>query len=100
MLQLQRKKLKKNSPTKIDQDNLCYQLSSDVIVKILSYLQDVSDLGCCLFISKLWNLAASQPSLWKKFVKEEFGDYFNHDDNCNWLQFYKRFHELNIQENL
>ena len=53
-----------------------------------------------LFISKRWNLAASQSSLWKTFVDKEFGNYFKHDDNCNWLQVYKSFRELNIQEDL
>ena len=71
----------------------------DSLVKILSYLDDVSDLGNCLFVNKCWNLAASQSSLWKKFVEKEFGDYFEYHGDCNWFEVYKNFHQLNIQEN-
>jgi hypothetical protein len=100
MEQPQRKKLKKKSSTIYDQDTLRYTLPFDVIVTILSHLKDVFDLGSCLFVNKCWNLAASQPSLWKKFLEKEFGSYFKHYGNCNWFQVYKNFQQLDIQENL
>ncbi|CAF1383142.1 unnamed protein product, partial [Didymodactylos carnosus] len=98
MEQPQRKKLKKNPSTTSDRNTLHYPLPLDIAVNILSYLQDVNDLGHCLLVNKFWNLAASQPSLWKKFVDKEFGAYFSHDGSCNWLKVYKNFHGLDIQE--
>lgn len=95
-----RKKLKIKSSKMNKQNSLHRPVPFDIMLKILSHLDDPFDLGACLFVSKDWSLAASQPCLWKKFVTKKFSNYFSHDDDCNWLQVYRNFRDLHIQEDL
>ena len=100
MAKSQRKKSKKSPSKRYNQDTLSCTLPLDIMMKILSYLDDVDDLENCLHVSKSWNSAALQPSLWKKFVCKEFGGHFNnHDSNCNWFEVYKHFHGFHIRDN-
>ena len=69
-----------------------------LLTRILSYLTNVDELRNCLLVNKQWNSAASQPLLWKKFVKKEFGDFFDENGDCNWFEVYKNFHQLTIQD--
>ena len=47
-------------------------LPNEIILKIFSYLNEPKDLAMCVTVNKLWNILASDGSLWLKHLKNNF----------------------------